>query len=209
MSRTSSARHRARILTATVTALSLFVGPVALAGAAKAEPTAEPAAVETAVEAPPAPEPPAAGGPGEAAPTEPAVDETPTVVAPEQAPAVTGTPQVGATVTVTSDGWTPAATALTYQWFADEIAIEGATEATLSIPATLAGVVLRADVTGTLDGRSSAALRPSGRPSRSRSPPGRPRQRSRSSGCVTASRSSVPPARRSSWAPPTPEPPSA
>ncbi|MBE7700690.1 hypothetical protein H9623_10300 [Oerskovia sp. Sa1BUA8] len=158
MSRTSSARHRARILTATVTALSLFVGPVALAGAAKAEPTAEPAAVETAVEAPPAPEPPAAGGPGEAAPTEPAVDETPTVVAPEQAPAVTGTPQVGATVTVTSDGWTPAATALTYQWFADEIAIEGATEATLSIPATLAGVVLRADVTGTLDGAAPVTV---------------------------------------------------
>ncbi len=51
------------------------------------------------------------------------------------APAVTGTPQVGQTLTATAGTWSSTPDAYTYQWFADGVAIPGATASTLNLGA--------------------------------------------------------------------------
>jgi hypothetical protein len=63
------------------------------------------------------------------------------------APKITGTPAVGATVRATAGAWTPAATSYRYQWFANGVAVRGATGAALTIPAALIGKRLSVKVT--------------------------------------------------------------
>ncbi|PCE15383.1 hypothetical protein AUC47_13860 [Microbacterium sp. SZ1] len=70
-------------------------------------------------------------------------------------PSITGTAKVGATVTAQPGEWT-AGTGFAYQWLLDGAAIEGATSATFSIPASLAGHSLSVRVSGSLDGYAPA-----------------------------------------------------
>ncbi|WEK60080.1 MAG: endonuclease/exonuclease/phosphatase family protein [Candidatus Microbacterium colombiense] len=66
-------------------------------------------------------------------------------------PSITGEAEVGATVTAVAGGWT-AGTTFSFQWLADGQPIEGATSATFTIPADLAGSRLAVRVSGSLDG---------------------------------------------------------
>jgi hypothetical protein len=76
--------------------------------------------------------------------------------------AVTGAFQVGHTVTVSHGTWSPAATSYQYQWFLDSTAIAHATSASYKIPASAAGHLLIARVTGVRAGyRSTFAYGPS------------------------------------------------
>jgi hypothetical protein len=75
---------------------------------------------------------------------------------------VTGTFQVGHTLTVSHGTWSPAATSYQYQWFLDANAIAHATSASYKIPASAAGHVLIIRVTGVRAGyRSTFAYGPS------------------------------------------------
>jgi hypothetical protein len=76
------------------------------------------------------------------------------------APLVTGQARVGAVLTTTNGGWSPAATSYAYQWqrkvagtFAD---IAGATAQTYTLAAADAGTVVRAEVTATNSDGSGA-----------------------------------------------------
>lgn len=73
------------------------------------------------------------------------------------APKITGTPAVGATVKAVPGAWTPAATSYRYQWFANGVAVRGATGAALAIPAALLGKRLTVKVTALRANYSSGA----------------------------------------------------
>lgn len=62
-------------------------------------------------------------------------------------PSITGTVAVGSTVKATTGAWSPAATSYTYQWSANGTAIKGATGASLTVPASVAGKRLTVKVT--------------------------------------------------------------
>ncbi|PWL18993.1 hypothetical protein DKP76_07130 [Falsochrobactrum shanghaiense] len=66
------------------------------------------------------------------------------------APAITGTATVGQTLTVTNGTWTGTPTP-TYarQWYADDVAIEGATATTYALTAAEEGAVITVVVTAT------------------------------------------------------------
>lgn len=70
-------------------------------------------------------------------------------------PSIAGTATVGAEVTAASGEWTEG-TAFSFQWLVDGEAIGGATSATFTIPAELAGRALSVRVSGTLDGYAPA-----------------------------------------------------
>ena len=74
------------------------------------------------------------------------------VVAPTTAPAIVGTPAVGAPLEVVTGAWTPTPTSVTVQWAADGAAIPGATAPTYVPTPDVKGKALTAQVTALLDG---------------------------------------------------------
>jgi len=64
-----------------------------------------------------------------------------------KAPSISGAVRVGSTVRAQPGQWTPAPTAYAYQWWADQVAIKGATGATYTVPAALRGKRLTVAVT--------------------------------------------------------------
>ena len=80
-------------------------------------------------------------------------------------PTVSGTATVGSTLTAVKGTWTPGPVSLTFQWYADGVAIDGATAQTLTLRPTEQGKRLVVAVTGSKQGyesvtRSSAATPP-------------------------------------------------
>lgn len=71
-------------------------------------------------------------------------------------PTVTGTPQVGETLTAQPGTWAPAPVQLAYQWLADGAAISGATSSTLALTAAQLGKSVSVKVTGSRPGYTSA-----------------------------------------------------
>lgn len=69
-------------------------------------------------------------------------------------PTITGTAKVGETLEATAGVWTEGV-ALTYQWFAAEVAIPGATGTTLTLAAAQLGKSITVEVTGTTSGSAS------------------------------------------------------
>lgn len=73
-------------------------------------------------------------------------------------PEITGTPQVGETLTVTPGTWTGAAPiVLTYQWYADGVALEGETGDTLVLGAETEGTLITVVETATADTGAQAS----------------------------------------------------
>lgn len=73
------------------------------------------------------------------------------------APKVTGTAKVGARVAATPGSWSAAPSSYTYQWKADGTAISGATAATYTVPAAVAGKKLTVTVTAARSGWTGAS----------------------------------------------------
>jgi hypothetical protein len=67
-------------------------------------------------------------------------------------PSITGTPQVGSTLTAQPGAWTPAPVALAYQWSADGVAVSGATAAAYTPTSGTVGKRISVTVTGTKAG---------------------------------------------------------
>jgi len=65
-----------------------------------------------------------------------------------EVPTVTGLVKVGGVLTVAGGSWQPAATARTIQWYANGVAIPGATQTTLKLGAAQLGKRITAAVTG-------------------------------------------------------------
>jgi surface antigen len=74
------------------------------------------------------------------------------VVAPTTAPAIVGSPAVGAPLEVAAGAWTPTPTSVTVRWLADGAAIPGATAAAYVPTPDVKGKALTAEVTARLDG---------------------------------------------------------
>ncbi|NYE36666.1 surface antigen [Nocardioides cavernae] len=74
------------------------------------------------------------------------------VVAPTTAPAIVGTPAVGAPLEVAAGAWTPTPTSVTVRWLADGTAIPGATAPSYVPTAAEKGKTLTAEVTAELSG---------------------------------------------------------
>ncbi|GAA1936525.1 CHAP domain-containing protein [Nocardioides hwasunensis] len=74
------------------------------------------------------------------------------VVAPTTAPAIVGSPAVGAPLEVAAGAWTPTPTSVTVRWLADGAAIPGATSAAYVPTPDVKGKALAAEVTASLDG---------------------------------------------------------
>lgn len=72
-------------------------------------------------------------------------------------PAITGQPRVGVTLTAAPGPWTTG-TALAYQWFADGVAVPGATQATFTPTEVHSGAVLTVRVTGRLEGFAARTM---------------------------------------------------
>lgn len=72
-------------------------------------------------------------------------------------PAITGTAQVGKTLTAVPGTWGPAGVSLAYQWFAAGEAIQGATNATLALTDAQLDKAISVRVTGSLAGHTSVA----------------------------------------------------
>ena len=74
------------------------------------------------------------------------------VVAPTTAPAIVGTPAVGAPLEVVTGAWTPTPTSVNVRWLADGAAIPGATAPGYVPTPDVKGKALTAEVTALLDG---------------------------------------------------------
>ncbi len=74
------------------------------------------------------------------------------VVAPTTAPAIVGSPAVGAPLEVATGAWTPTPTSVTIRWLADGAAIPGATAPGYVPTASVKGKTLTAEVTAELSG---------------------------------------------------------
>ena len=74
------------------------------------------------------------------------------VVAPTTAPAIVGSPAVGAPLEVAAGVWTPTPTSVTVRWLADGAAIPGATTPGYVPTPEVKGKALTAEVTAQLDG---------------------------------------------------------
>lgn len=72
------------------------------------------------------------------------------------APKVSGTAQVGKTLTVDAGTWKPAPDALAYQWYRDGTAIGGATKASYTLQVADLGAKLKVSVTASRTGYNSA-----------------------------------------------------
>lgn len=94
---------------------------------------------------------PSAGVAFSSDPTEPV---TPAAVTIHPIPTITGTPRVGATLTAQTGTWSPAAD-LTYQWYRNSTAIEGANRPTYTLVAADLGSVITVAVTGSRPGHPS------------------------------------------------------
>jgi hypothetical protein len=91
----------------------------------------------------------AAPGTATSAPVTGVIGDAPTLTTP---PAVTGTPKVGETVTVSAPTWSLPTVVNTYQWQRNGTAIPGATATTYAVTAEDVGAALTAKVTGTKTG---------------------------------------------------------
>ena len=74
------------------------------------------------------------------------------VVAPTTAPAIVGSPAVGAPLEVAAGAWTPTPTSVTVRWLADGAAIPGATAPSYVPTPDVKGKALTAEVTAELSG---------------------------------------------------------
>ncbi len=74
------------------------------------------------------------------------------VVAPTTAPAIVGTPAVGAPLEVATGAWNPTPSSVTVRWLADGAAIPGATAPAYVPTPDVKGKALTAEVTALLDG---------------------------------------------------------
>ena len=74
------------------------------------------------------------------------------VVAPTSAPAIVGTPAVGAPLEVVPGAWTPTPSSVSVRWLADGAAIPGATAPSYVPTPDMKGKALAAEVTAQLDG---------------------------------------------------------
>ncbi|WP_020017305.1 hypothetical protein [Promicromonospora sukumoe] len=63
-------------------------------------------------------------------------------------PTITGTPQIGSTLTAVPGTWSPAPTSTGYVWKVDGVAVAGATSSTFTVPASAAGKRITVTVTG-------------------------------------------------------------
>ncbi|MET8045569.1 hypothetical protein ABZU25_32465 [Micromonospora sp. NPDC005215] len=72
-------------------------------------------------------------------------------------PTISGSAEIGGTVTATPGTWTPATTTYRYQWSADGVPVEGATGATLQISEALRWKRLTVAVTASRDGYAEAS----------------------------------------------------
>lgn len=70
-------------------------------------------------------------------------------------PTISGTPTVGQKLSASSGGWDPAPDEVTYQWYADEVAISGATAASYTLTAAEAGKKITVVATATAPGFES------------------------------------------------------
>ena len=77
------------------------------------------------------------------------------VVAPTTAPAIVGTPAVGAPLEVATGAWTPTPSSVSVRWLADGAAIPGATATSYVPTPDVKGKTLTAEVTAALDGYSA------------------------------------------------------
>ncbi|MEV5001874.1 ExeM/NucH family extracellular endonuclease [Nocardioides sp. LML1-1-1.1] len=68
------------------------------------------------------------------------------------APTISGTPAVGQKLSASSGGWDPAPDEVTYQWYADEVAISGATDASYTLTAAELGTTITVVATATAAG---------------------------------------------------------
>lgn len=73
-----------------------------------------------------------------------------------QAPTVSGTPQVGETLSATPGTWSSTPSSVSYQWFADGVAIKDATEPTLVLGPGRLGQQISVQVAATATGYASA-----------------------------------------------------
>ena len=80
------------------------------------------------------------------------VDKT---ITPTVAPTITGTAQVGSTLTATAGSWSGGPTGYAYQWLADGTTISGATAATYAPTAAVVGKRLTVRVTASKKGSTS------------------------------------------------------
>ncbi|AWG02462.1 serine protease [Clavibacter michiganensis subsp. insidiosus] len=77
------------------------------------------------------------------------------------APAITGTPDVGQTLTASTGTWTPAGVTLATQWLSNGTPIAGATGSTFRVTSAVAGTALAVQVTATAsDGQKGVATSP-------------------------------------------------
>ncbi|RKR73468.1 DUF3761 domain-containing protein [Frondihabitans australicus] len=67
-------------------------------------------------------------------------------------PSIGGVGLIGGTLTSSVPQWTPAATHIAYQWYEGGTPIEGATNPTFTVPASLAGDLISLNITGSRDG---------------------------------------------------------
>jgi len=72
--------------------------------------------------------------------------------------AITGEPVVGGTLTVSATGFVPEPGDVVFQWYADGVAITGATEATLDLTAGMVGDVITVTATASLAGFTSRTV---------------------------------------------------
>jgi len=74
------------------------------------------------------------------------------------APAITGTLNVGDTLTVTNGTWSPVPTSYARQWYADDVAISGATGLTHVLAAEQDTAMITVIVTATLNNMSATQV---------------------------------------------------
>ncbi|MEO6942444.1 MAG: cell wall-binding repeat-containing protein, partial [Terrimesophilobacter sp.] len=72
-------------------------------------------------------------------------------------PTISGNPLVGQTLTADAGAWSPGTVALTYQWYADNVAITSATGSTYILTGAENGKTITVTVTGTLAGYTTAS----------------------------------------------------
>jgi len=75
-----------------------------------------------------------------------------------RSPALSGTAQVGKTLTAVRGTWTPSPTSTTYQWRVDGKAVSGATGSTWKVPSSARGKKVSVAVTGTKTGYATKTL---------------------------------------------------
>ncbi|PFG18261.1 hypothetical protein ATK74_2845 [Propionicimonas paludicola] len=74
------------------------------------------------------------------------------------APTISGSAKVGSTLTANVPAWTPAVASLSYQWFAGDTAIDGATSREFVVTEAQTGIALRVVVTGRRSGYGSVQV---------------------------------------------------